>query len=242
MAELRHDVLLFWGAATHGRQGPGWIIHMPTSQDTIVECALPRSMAGTMPGAVLSGGWGGGAEGGGGRDEGERRTLVVRCMSGWSGRIERWDRGFVHLYIVHVYWAYRAKLYGLYLQHCYFTRPHGFLTGENPPPPGPMDLRGKNLSRPWPVWVGPRPVREISIPTTQLLIGAKMVFAHRLTERNACRLWYHFFFTNWLIQSYFLRLIVHRKPSNNSFSLAKLRFSLIRNAKTLSPRLFRATF
>lgn len=135
MAELRHDVLLFWGAATHGRQGPGWIIHMPTSQDTIVECALPRSMAGTMPGAVLSGGWGGGAEGGGGRDEGERRTLVVRCMSGWSGRIERWDRGFVHLYIVHVYWAYRAKLYGLYLQHCYFTRPHGFLTGENPPPP-----------------------------------------------------------------------------------------------------------
>lgn len=56
------------------------------------------------------------------------------------------------------------------------------------PAPGPMDLRGKNLSRPWPVWVGPRPVREISTPTTQLLIGAKKVFAHRLTERNACRL------------------------------------------------------
>lgn len=105
---------------------------------TIVEWALPRSMAGTMPGAVLSGGWGGGAEGGGGHDEGlgmnERRTLVVRCMSGWSGWIERWDRGFVHLYILHVYWVYRAKLYGLYLQHCYFTRPHGFLTGENPRP------------------------------------------------------------------------------------------------------------
>lgn len=57
-----------------------------------------------------------------------------------------------------------------------------------PPPPGPMDLRGKNLSCPWPVWVGPHPVREISTPTSQLLIGAKKVFAHRLTERNACRL------------------------------------------------------
>lgn len=56
------------------------------------------------------------------------------------------------------------------------------------PAPGPMDLRSKNLSRPWPVWVGPRPVREISTPTTQLLTGAKKVFAYRLTERNACRL------------------------------------------------------